>query len=345
MFESNSRSGGPDGSGAGRDGSGGDSSGSGGPNRDGSRRGGSGRDRSPRGGSGRGGNSASGGSTNRNGSSDGGTHGDDQSDGALPAGSTHQNPGSPFSAAPNSSTLHTSPRDGRKSDDAGDATDPTRAFGNSDNALPAGEVAPNAITRGNSADNAAEISESPNLIGYDKVPDQIADFKIIRVLGEGSFGTVLKAQDMALGRMVAIKVPLIGKKVHPAKLRTFHDEARRSAAIKNAAIVEIYQVNRDRGIPYIVMEYVEGPTLEEFLKSGQWTLAQAISILQPLAKGLAYAHAAGIVHRDFKPSNILLQGPRAKLADFSLARKLRTGSRLRTTYVSTRWYRAPEIML
>jgi len=113
-------------------------------------------------------------------------------------------------------------------------------------------------------------------------------------------------------------------------------------------IVRLYEVHRVAGACHLVFECMEEALDQAILRARAAPhrhLPHTTTLLHQLLQAVAYVHDKGWMHRDIKPSNILLQGPRAKLADFSLARKLRTGSRLRTTYVSTRWYRAPEIML
>jgi serine/threonine protein kinase len=157
---------------------------------------------------------------------------------------------------------------------------------------------------------------------------RLARYEVLQVLGQGAFGIVLKAFDNKLQRLVAIKVliPLLADDV--AARKRFLREARAGAAVNNRHIVDIYAVE-DHPVPYLVMEYIAGGTLEQRLNE-PWSAVEVLRIGQQIADGLAAAHAAGLIHRDIKPGNILLEGEpgalssaigeRAKIADFGLAR-------------------------
>jgi tRNA A-37 threonylcarbamoyl transferase component Bud32 len=157
---------------------------------------------------------------------------------------------------------------------------------------------------------------------------QLEDYEVTELLGQGGMGVVLKAFDRALKRWVAIKVlapDLAGDRV--ARQR-FEREAQAAAAVRHEHVVTIHAVSEAKGVPFLVMEYVEGGSLQDYLDShGPPPWAAVARLGAEVASGLAAAHARGLVHRDIKPSNILLQpaGPgadlgAAKIGDFGLAR-------------------------
>lgn len=160
-------------------------------------------------------------------------------------------------------------------------------------------------------------------------------------LGRGSFGTVLLAHDAHLDRHVAIKLL---HHLDPEKREQFLAEARAMAAIDHPNVVRVYALGEHNNIPYLVMEHVAGPTVEELVaEQGRLPLADAVSILQQTARGLHAVHSAGITHADVKPGNVLV-GPafRVCVSDFGLAMahaELRTKDAL----TGTPAYMAPEL--
>jgi len=149
-------------------------------------------------------------------------------------------------------------------------------------------------------------------------------FKLIDLLGQGSMGRVFRAEDVTLRRHVAIKVL-------PTKTRDgqrdrqidqFLREARSAASLDHPNAVAIYEIGEASGVHYIAMELVEGGNLEKLVQmSGPMEVERACQVCAEAAEALGYAHQLGIIHRDVKPSNLLLsRGGRCKLADFGLAR-------------------------
>lgn len=215
--------------------------------------------------------------------------------------------------------------------------------------------------------NQAELSLTRSLVGDDTAEDhhefnlsflkpsldpdfigRIAHFEVRRLLGRGGMGAVLQARDPSLGRDVAIKIldpQLAGNKT--ARQR-FCREARAAASVAHDNLVPVYQVDEDEDsdLPFIVMQLINGETLEQRLKRvGKLTVAQALLIGQQAAAGLAAAHAIGLIHRDIKPGNILLEGgtDKVKLTDFGLARAAEDIKLTRTGMVAgTPLYMAPE---
>lgn len=152
---------------------------------------------------------------------------------------------------------------------------------------------------------------------------KLGHYDVIRMLGHGAFGIVFKAIDRRLHRKVAIKVlaPHLATTSPPRK--RFLREARSCAAVQNPHVVHLYDV-ADKPIPFIAMELIEGQTLQDRIDAaGPFEISEVIEIAQQLASGLEAAHAAGLIHRDIKPDNILIEEkvtPRAVLTDFGLAR-------------------------
>lgn len=145
-----------------------------------------------------------------------------------------------------------------------------------------------------------EPSEQPNSLG------RLAHYEIRQVLGKGGFGTVLKAFDEKLCRLVAIKVLGAQLAGNPTARKRFVREARAAAAVRDEHVVKVYDVE-ERPRPYLVMEYVDGPTLQDLVdRDGALPVELVLRIGAQVAHGLASAHRQGQVHRDIKPANILL---------------------------------------
>jgi hypothetical protein len=148
-------------------------------------------------------------------------------------------------------------------------------------------------------------------------------YEVEGVLGRGGMGVVLKARDPALGRPVAIKVLAVQLATSPEARLRFAREARAAAAVVHDHVVAIYAVDEAGGLPYLVMPYLAGASLQDRIDRGRPAAVEEIlRIGMQAASGLAAAHAQGLVHRDIKPANILLEDgvERVKITDFGLAR-------------------------
>jgi hypothetical protein len=169
---------------------------------------------------------------------------------------------------------------------------------------------------------------------------RIAEFILVSRLGRGGIGEVWKAWDTRLGRWVAIKLPMRGPDDEAAG-RRFTREALAAARLSHPNIVSIYRVAEEKGRPFIVMQYVEGPTLAKVRPP----LRGALEILRAVAWAVQHAHEQGVVHRDLKPANIMI-GPdgRPFVLDFGLAH-LQEVTRLQSrdgTVAGTAAYMSPE---
>lgn len=147
-------------------------------------------------------------------------------------------------------------------------------------------------------------------------------FDLVRMLGRGGMGAVYLARHRNLDRMAAIKVLPPEACGEEAFIQRFHREARALARLSHPGIVAVHDFGTTAdGLPFLVMEYVEGASLAELLRGGRLDAAQALSIVSAICEALAYAHQQGVIHRDIKPSNILVdRGGRVKVADFGLAK-------------------------
>jgi serine/threonine protein kinase/formylglycine-generating enzyme required for sulfatase activity/Tol biopolymer transport system component len=173
----------------------------------------------------------------------------------------------------------------------------------------------------------------------------IGQYEVQSVIGRGGMGVVLKAHDTKLHRTVAVKVLAPELAANPTAKQRFVREARAAAAVTNPHVVTTHAVDEDR-VPYIVMELVDGKTLREKIDAvGMMGVKEILRIGSQIAHGLAAAHKQGLIHRDIKPGNILLENgvERVKITDFGLARAVDDMSVTRTGEVAgTPQYMSPE---
>jgi serine/threonine protein kinase len=137
-------------------------------------------------------------------------------------------------------------------------------------------------------------------------PPRLGQFELLEPIGQGAFGTVYRARDTELGRIVAVKVPRGGRSITPADVQRMVREARSAARLSHPGIVPVYEVSRGAPVPYIVSAYVEGVTLADALQGHRPSFAETADIVAQAAMALDHAHRHGVVHRDLKPSNIML---------------------------------------
>jgi eukaryotic-like serine/threonine-protein kinase len=173
-------------------------------------------------------------------------------------------------------------------------------------------------------EQAGSFAERPALEGLTSRPcqrgDRLGQYEIVELVGAGGMGEVYRARDAKLGRDVAIKVlpPFIA---HADRLARFEREGGMLASLNHPHLLTVYDVGEADGRPYLVTELVDGGTLRTWALGETRTWRQSVELLVGVADGLAVAHAAGIVHRDVKPDNILISTHGyAKLADFGLAK-------------------------
>ncbi len=185
-------------------------------------------------------------------------------------------------------------------------------------------------------------------LGQPTPGSQVGCYHVIRELGRGGMGVVYEAVDSSLHRRVAVKVLVDEHASNHLARERFLREARAAAALKSDHVVTIYQVVEDARLPFLAMEYLEGSTLDDWLKSrpGPATLPEILWIAQHVLTGLAAAHSKGLIHRDIKPANLWVEKDtgRVKLLDFGLARPMVAADGLTNpgAMVGTAGYMAPE---
>ena len=173
--------------------------------------------------------------------------------------------------------------------------------------------------------------------------DQISRYRILGPLGKGGMGVVYRAEDTRLHRQVALKFLPADSDEHDERQR-FLNEARIAASARHANICPIYDVDEDQGRLFIAMALLEGQTLQQKLAAGPMAIPQVVLIALQIANGLDYAHSLGIVHRDIKCSNIMVDpGGQVSIMDFGLAlRNDETRLTAAGRTVGTAGYMSPE---
>lgn len=149
---------------------------------------------------------------------------------------------------------------------------------------------------------------------------RLGRYQLVRLVGHGGFGEVWQGYDPLLDKPVAVKVPRPGRDGRRAATAAFLQEARKAASLRHPAIVQVYDVGESEAGWHIVSEFVAGDSLRDRTRAGPLPIDQAVRIVRSVAEALHAAHLAGLVHRDVKPANILLDAAgRAYLTDFGLA--------------------------
>jgi serine/threonine protein kinase/Leucine-rich repeat (LRR) protein len=175
---------------------------------------------------------------------------------------------------------------------------------------------------------------------------RLGHYEILQILGKGGFGIVFRAFDETLQRVVAVKVLAPALAANSPARKRFLREARSSARARHENVVQVYAVE-EQPLPYLVMELIPGETLQQRLeRTGPMEVTEAVRIGRQIAEGLAAAHRTGLVHRDIKPGNILLEAgphPCVKITDFGLARAADDASLTQSGVLTgTPMFMAPE---
>ncbi|MBX9789695.1 MAG: protein kinase [Pirellulales bacterium] len=195
------------------------------------------------------------------------------------------------------------------------------------------------------ASNDASARASETELPSGQALPRVIGYELVVELGRGSMGVVYKARQHALKRTVALKMILVGSFAGPEQLARFRLEAEAIARVQHPHIVQIYEVGEHEGLPFYVLEYVEGGSLSQKLGGVPQRSRRAAELIHNLALAVHVAHQHGIVHRDLKPANILMAADgTAKIADFGLAKQLDSdsGFTLSGVALGTPSYMAPE---
>jgi serine/threonine protein kinase/tetratricopeptide (TPR) repeat protein len=174
---------------------------------------------------------------------------------------------------------------------------------------------------------------------------EFGDYELLKEVGRGGQGVVFRARQKSLNRMVALKVIGLGQWATNAHLKRFRLEAEAAASLDHPCIVPIYEVGERDGQCYFSMKFVEGGQLDEVVKHTPLSIRQAVELIAKVARTVHYAHEHGILHRDIKPGNILLDANgEPHLTDFGLARLVESESTVTRTMevLGTPSYMAPE---
>ena len=177
------------------------------------------------------------------------------------------------------------------------------------------------------------------------VGENIGPYRILEEIGQGSMATVYKAYQASLDRYIALKVLHPAFKEDPNFLERFEREARLVSGLEHPNIVPFYDSADCEGYPYLVMKFIEGETLKARLKKGPLKETDILTIARSVGAALTYAHKKGILHRDVKPSNVLLSTKgEVYLADFGLARLVATSDSTLSAelLIGTPQYISPE---
>ena len=150
---------------------------------------------------------------------------------------------------------------------------------------------------------------------------KLGPYEIVSPLGAGGMGEVYRARDTRLDRDVAIKVLPANLSSDPVLRQRLEREAKAISKLSHPHICTLHDIGLQDGVDFLVLEYLEGETLEQRLTKGPIPAEQTLRYAGQMAKGLAKAHSLGITHRDLKPSNVMLTKTGAKLMDFGLAKE------------------------
>src|ERR1051325_7819413 len=156
---------------------------------------------------------------------------------------------------------------------------------------------------------------------------RLGPYEILAPLGAGGMGEVYQARDTRLQRTVAVKILHSGKAINEERKKRFLQEARAASALTHPNIVTLHDIANDSGIDYLVMEFVPGKSLDKLILPKGLPFAEPLRYAQQIAAGLAAAHGAGIVHRDMKPANVIVNASsQIKILDFGLAKLVDPGA-------------------
>ena len=184
------------------------------------------------------------------------------------------------------------------------------------------------------------------------IPKTIGRYEILDELGHGAMGSVFRAHDPAMDRIVALKTILsvaLASEQGSEYRQRFYREARAAGAMAHPGIVAVFDVGEHEGVPFLVMEFVQGRTLADAMKTGERaSLERVCEIGEQIAEALGYAHRHGVIHRDIKPANILLTSreiygaERPKITDFGVAKLASQGITTTGQMLGTPAFMPPE---
>src|SRR6266516_7132001 len=207
-------------------------------------------------------------------------------------------------------------------------------------------VAPDGSSAGDVGENAAAAArQNKKAARVAEILGELGDYELLEVVGHGGQGVVYRAHQKSLNRTVALKMISLGSWATEAHLKRFRREAEAAASLEHFGIVPIYEVGEGDGSCYFSMRFVEGGQLDQVIKRKPMSIRHATELIAKVARTVDYAHEHGILHRDIKPGNILLDAKgEPLLTDFGLARLVEAESTVTRTkeVMGTPSYMAPE---
>ena len=174
---------------------------------------------------------------------------------------------------------------------------------------------------------------------------RIGDYELLERIGQGGMGIVFKARHNSLDRIVALKLIRGRSDSADDGVQRFEVEAKAAAVLQHSGIVTVFEIGEEAGTHFLSMEFIEGDTLSDAIKTGPLAPKKAVSLVREIAKAVHFAHEQGIIHRDLKPSNVLLgKDGVPKVADFGLAKRVSADPKLTQTgaILGTPSYMPPE---
>jgi TolB-like protein/Tfp pilus assembly protein PilF len=209
-------------------------------------------------------------------------------------------------------------------------------------------ILPDAVAAGDDGGSAEVIQTNTETVRLESAATMLGglgDYELLEEIGRGAQGVVFRARQKSLNRTVALKVISLGQWASKAHLKRFRREAEAAASLDHPCIVPIYEVDERDGSCYFSMKFVEGGQLDEVTRREPMPIRRAVELIAKVARTVHYAHEHGILHRDIKPGNILLdQKGEPHLTDFGLARLVESESSVTHTLdiLGTPSYMAPE---
>src|SRR5256885_346991 len=194
-------------------------------------------------------------------------------------------------------------------------------------------------------DNANAAPGKEKTVRAAELLGELGDYELLEEVGRGGQGVVFCARQKSLNRTVALKVIGLGQWASKAHLKRFRREAEAAASLEHPGIVPIHEVGERDGSCYFSMKFIEGGQLDEIVRREPMPIRQAAELIAKVARTVHYAHEHGILHRDIKPGNILLDAKgEPHLTDFGLARLVESESSVTQTLdvLGTPSYMAPE---
>ncbi|HEX2751430.1 MAG TPA: serine/threonine-protein kinase, partial [Verrucomicrobiales bacterium] len=179
----------------------------------------------------------------------------------------------------------------------------------------------------------------------ERLPREFGDYELLEEIGIGGMGVIYKARHLGLGRIVALKMIKAGELAKRDDVRRFKAEAEAAARLRHPNIVTIHDIGEEEGLPYFSMSYVGGPNLGQLVRMQPLAARRAATLLRKIAMAVQHAHDEGLLHRDLKPGNILIDpSDEPQVTDFGLARAIHSDSSLTRTgaILGSPSYMSPE---